>query len=77
MKEMADPPSEEARPLAWRVSLWLGMLGAVLIAAGFVADVEALVLSGVAAGTLSLVSVLIWRSQLIDAWRRSRDGQSS
>jgi hypothetical protein len=41
----------------------------MLLAVGFVtANTPVLVLSG-AAGSLSLASALVWRSQLVQAWR--------
>jgi hypothetical protein len=46
-----------------------GAIGAVLLLAGLVGGREPLLLAAVAAGTLSLVSVLVWREQLIAAWR--------
>jgi hypothetical protein len=39
---------------------------------GLLTGGEALVLSAVAAGTVSLVAVLVWREQLIAAWRQGR-----
>ena len=48
------------------------MIGTVLLVVGFVADNEPLVLSAVGAGTVSLISVLVWREQLITAWRSRR-----
>jgi len=44
----------------------------VLLVAGLVSGSEPLVLSAVAAGTVSLVAVLVWREQLIAAWRTER-----
>jgi hypothetical protein len=47
-------------------------VGTVLLVAGLVAGSEPMVVSAVGAGTVSLVSVLVWREQLIAAWRRDR-----
>jgi hypothetical protein len=44
----------------------------VLLVVGLLTGGDALVLSAVAAGTVSLVSVLVWREQLITAWREER-----
>jgi len=60
------------RPPALDWSVRLGALGAVLLVAGLLTDVEWLILAAVAAGAASLVSALVWRSQLIDAWHRQR-----
>ncbi len=50
-----------------------GAIGTVLLVAGLLAGgSEPLVLSAVAAGTVSLISVLVWREQLIAAWRGDR-----
>ena len=67
---MADPrPTPPARPRALTASIWFGVVGAVLLAIGFVtSNTPVLVLSGVA-GSLSLACALVWRSQLIEAWR--------
>lgn len=62
-------PPRPARPRALTASIWFGVVGAVLLAVGFVtSNTPVLVLSG-AAGSLSLACALVWRSQLIDAWR--------
>ena len=58
------------RPPALVASCVFGVLGAALLLVGFVtASTPVLVGSG-AAGSLSLASALVWRSQLIDAWRK-------
>ena len=67
---MAAP--SPARPPALVVSILFGAIGTVLLVVGFVLDNEPLVLSAVAAGTISLISVLVWREQLIVAWRSRR-----
>ncbi len=67
---MAAPSSD--RPPALVVSILFGAIGTVLLVVGFVLDNEPLVLSAVAAGTISLISVLVWREQLIVAWRSRR-----
>jgi hypothetical protein len=67
---MADP--SPARPPALVISILFGAIGSVLLVVGFVVDSEPLVLSAVGAGTISLISVLVWREQLIVAWRSRR-----
>lgn len=63
----ASPPH---RPPALVTSVVFGVIGAVLLLVGFASrSTPVLVLSG-AAGTLSLISALVWRSQLIETWRR-------
>ena len=59
-----------ARPPALVASCAFGAVGVVLLLAGLVTgSVPVLVASG-AAGALSLTAALVWRSQLIDEWRR-------
>jgi hypothetical protein len=53
-------------------SIAFGIVGVVLLVVGFIADSEPVVLSAVGAGTISLISVLVWREQLIAAWRDRR-----
>jgi len=59
-------------PPALVTSVVFGVIGTVLLLAGLFSGTEALVLSAVGAGTLSLVAVLVWREQLIAAWRAGR-----
>ncbi len=68
---MGDQP-RRPRPRAFVTSCALGLVGGLLLIAGLATGAEALLLSGVAAGALSLVAALVWRSQLIDAWRDQR-----
>jgi len=65
---MPDPP-ERRSPAALVVSTAFGTTGLVLLLIGLVTDVTGLVVGGVAAGTVSLVAALVWREQLIKAWR--------
>ena len=51
------------------VSLACGGVGAVLLLAGLVTRSIPLLVGASLPGTLSLIAVLVWRSQLIDAWR--------
>lgn len=51
------------------VSTAFGTTGLVLLLIGLVTDVTGLVVGGVAASTISLVAALVWREQLIKAWR--------
>lgn len=69
---VADSSSRARRPPALVTSVVFGIIGTVLLVVGFVSDSEPLVLSAVAAGTVSLISVLVWREQLISDWRSKR-----
>ncbi len=67
-----DLSAARRSPPALITSIVFGVIGAILLVIGFVADNEPLVLSAVAAGTVSLIAVLVWREQLITAWRSRR-----
>jgi hypothetical protein len=60
--------SAARRPLAFVTSVGFGAIGLVLLVVGLAADTEAIYLSGVAAGVLSLIAALVWREELIMAW---------
>ena len=69
----AGSPSDGRRsPPALVTSVVFGAIGTALLLAGLFTGTEPLVLAAVAAGTLSLVAVLVWREQLIAAWRQDR-----
>ena len=57
-------------PPALRASVAFGVVGGILLLVGFVTGSTPVLVTATAAGSLSLVSALVWRSQLIDAWRR-------
>ena len=61
------------RPPAFVVSCLFGGVGTALLVPGVLADSSGLTIAGAAAGTLSLVAALVWRSQLIDAWHANRN----
>lgn len=69
-----DGAMSAPRPPALVTSVVFGAIGTVLLVVGFAAGNEPLVLSAVAAGTVSLIAVLVWREQLIAAWRKRRPG---
>ena len=76
---MSDIPPSEARPPtppALVASCVLGLVGGVILVAGLALDVVAVTLVGVALAGLSLGAALVWRSQLIEAWRRQQGGQA-
>lgn len=62
----------EKRPPAFVMSCAFGVIGAILLLAGLATGSEPVLISAGAGGALSLVSALVWRSQLIDAWRGAR-----
>ena len=69
-----EPPAPT--PPALVASGVLGLAGGLVLLGGLVTGVLAAVLVGVALGALSLGAALVWRSQLIEAWRRQQGGQA-
>ena len=57
---------------AFVASCAFGALGAVLLVSGLLSGAESLVVVATALGSLSLVSALVWRGQLISKWRADR-----
>ncbi len=47
-----------------------GIVGAVLLIAGLTSGATPVLVAATTAGSLSLVAALVWRSQLIEAWRK-------
>jgi hypothetical protein len=45
-------------------------VGAVLLVIGVVTGSMPVLVTATSSGSMSLISALVWRSQLIDAWRR-------
>lgn len=70
---MSEPPR---RPPALVVSCAFGVVGTLLLFAGFVSGAESVLLAAAAAGSLSLVAALVWRSQLVEAWHGQRPRRS-
>ncbi|MCA1691505.1 MAG: hypothetical protein ABR540_03350 [Acidimicrobiales bacterium] len=60
------------RPPAFVMSCAFGVIGAVLLLTGLATGSEPVLITAGAGGALSLVCALVWRSQLIDAWRGAR-----
>ena len=60
----------KARPPALRASMAFGVVGGILLLFGFLSGATPILVAATAAGTLSLVCALIWRAQLIEAWRK-------
>ena len=71
----ATPGSANARdwrtwPGALRASVAFGIVGFVLLVVGFASGSTPVLVAATTAGSLSLVSALVWRAQLIEAWRK-------
>ena len=66
------PRDWRAWPAALRASVAFGIVGAVLLVAGILSGATGVLVAATTAGCLSLVSALIWRSQLIEAWREEK-----
>ena len=69
---MSDRPPADRPPTppALVTSCVLGLVGAVILLGGLITGVVGVALVGVALAALSLGAALVWRSQLIEAWRR-------
>ncbi len=72
--DQPTPPTPPTPP-ALVASCALGLVGAVVLLAGLFLDNVAVAVVGVALGSLSLGAALVWRSQLIEAWRRQQGPQ--
>lgn len=57
-------------PTALRMSVAFGIVGFVLLVVGFATGATAILVAATIAGSLSLISALVWRAQLIEAWRK-------
>ncbi len=60
------------RPRALTVSAAFGAVGLVLLLVGLATGAEGILLASGLAGALSLVSALVWRSQLVEVWHAQR-----
>lgn len=71
---VAPAPGRDWR--AWpgplRASVAFGLVALVVLVVGFVTGTTAVLVVATAAGSLSLISALVWRGQLIEAWRREK-----
>ena len=65
-----------SRPPALLTSLAFGAIGTVLLLVGLATSSIPLVVGASAAGTFSLIAVLVWRSQLIESWRARQPGDT-
>jgi hypothetical protein len=57
-------------PPALRLSAALGVVGFVTLVIGFATGALVWLVAAFTAGSLSLISALVWRAQLIEAWRK-------
>jgi len=59
-------------PPALRASVVFGIVGAVLLVVGVITGSTPVLVAATTVGSLSLVAALVWRSQLIEAWRTEK-----
>lgn len=57
-------------PPALRASAAFGVVGLVFLIAGLASASTPVLIVAFTAGSLSLISALVWRAQLIEAWRK-------
>jgi len=67
--DTAPAGAVEGKPPALRASIAFGIVGGILLLVGFIAGATPILIAATTAGTASLISALIWRAQLIEAWR--------
>jgi hypothetical protein len=60
----------KAWPPALRLSVAFGIVGAVVLLVGLVTGSTPVLVVATTAGAASLISALVWRAQLIEAWRK-------
>ena len=60
----------KAWPPPLRASVAFGIVGGILLVLGFLTGATPVLVAATTAGTASLVCALIWRAQLIEAWRK-------
>jgi hypothetical protein len=62
-------PDDAPRHPGYVVSVACGVVGAVLLVAGALFRSDPVAIAGFVAGTVSLLSALVWRADLVAAWR--------
>jgi hypothetical protein len=67
---MAAAEQSTEKPPALRASIAFGIVGGILLAIGFIFGALGVLVAATIAGVSSLVCALIWRAQLIEAWRK-------
>ena len=60
------------RPATFVVSVVFGVVGVVLILLGAVLGSNGVFEAGFGAGVISLIAALMWRAELVTAWRSRR-----
>jgi hypothetical protein len=60
------------RPATFVTSAVAGAVGVVLILLGAVLGSNAVFFAGYGAGVISLIAALMWRAELVTAWRTRR-----
>lgn len=66
----------QSKPPAFVASCAFGAVGAVFLLLGLIIGSTLLLVLSALGGTLSLISALVWRSQLIDAWHERERNQA-
>jgi hypothetical protein len=66
----ATAAESTGKPPALRASVAFGVVGGILLLIGLVSGATAVLVAATTAGVSSLVCALIWRAQLIEAWRK-------
>ena len=67
---MADLAAWKSWPPALRASVAFGAAAFLVLVVGFASQATPVLVVATATGTASLVCALIWRAQLIEAWRK-------
>ena len=65
----AAPADGHGKPPALRASIVFGIIGGIVLLVGLATRATPVLVVATTAGSLSLVCALIWRAQLIEAWR--------
>lgn len=66
---MAADAEAPGTPPALRASIAFGIVGGIVLLIGLATGATPVLVVATTAGALSLVCALIWRAQLIEAWR--------
>jgi hypothetical protein len=66
----AESAAWKAWPPALRASVAFGIVGGIVLIFGLLSGATPVLVVATTAGSLSLVCALIWRAQLIEAWRK-------
>ena len=68
----AEIAAWKAWPPALRASVAFGIVGGIVLIVGLLSGATPVLVVATTAGSLSLVCALIWRAQLIEAWREQK-----